>query len=619
LLARRYLVLNQIVRGFVQTLMSKRAHGARTAVLAGSKTLIMRATRKIRLRTLTDPRALACGILALAFITAMIGLLDPGTTSARTILPGLVDEARTALATPPVPPPMLYKAMSAQDAVAYNASLPFTAEPNVPAKPFRLDPRSADYSRSLDCLTAAAYYEAAGEGAAGEAAVAQVVLNRVRHPAFPASICAVVFQGSTRPTGCQFTFTCDGSLLRSPDKEGWKAASRVAAAALSGSVFAPVGLATHYHANSVVPYWAGTLAKNAQVGAHIFYRWPGTWGRLAAFRQHYGGEPWQEAQLRNAALIAHGRAPDIDAGPAVAVAVSADSSQQDPLSVIKLLAASAPSPAGLKEETAAVLAYRDFADAHPDASLATVSALLSGSYGAPKALGVDQLAAAMKDFAASPAYAAIVKQRSTADRKRFADALLSTLRDLQAYSGVPIGSLAATLPASLPQCASVRIVAPAKRGRSRGGPSAEWGQDPLGARLGQAAADYLLWAQSQGDAPAATMTGAACSSSVDQQLVAAMLSRIIALRDGEAAGQRQVAWEVHRGHDLVPLLAQRLRVFEASRDRFVTLSSAYEPLVAGLSVTPLKGPAIPIAQSAPAAGQTDPLAPLADSPAKTGS
>jgi hypothetical protein len=613
-------MLNHTFRGFVQTLMAKRAQGSGNAMLAALKHRIAAAAGNVRLKSLADPRALACGILALAFVTAMIGLLDPGTTSARTVLPGLVDEARTALATPPVPPPMLYKSMSAEDAVAYNASLPFTTEPNVPAKPFRLDTRSPDYARSLDCLTAAAYYEASGEGSTGEAAVAQVVFNRVRHPAFPASICAVVFQGSTRPTGCQFTFTCDGSLLRTPDAQGWKAAQAVAAAALSGSVFAPAGLATHYHANSVVPYWAGTLAKNAQIGAHIFYRWPGTWGRLAAFRQHYGGEPWQEAQLRNAALVAHGRAPDLDAGPPVSVAVSADSSQPDPLSVIKLLAASAPSPAGFKEETAAVQAYRDFANAHPDASLATVSALLSGSYGAPKALGVDQLAATMKDFAASPAYAAIVKRRSAADRKRFADALLSTLRALQSYSNVPIGNLAAALPASLPQCATIHTDAPAKRARGKGGPSAQWSSDPLGGRLGQAAADYLLWVQTQADAPAASATTAAgCSSAIDQQLVAAVLTRMIALRDGEAAGQRKIAWEVHHGHDLVPLLAQRLRVFEASRDRFVTLSSAYEPLVAGLSVAPLKGPAIPIAQSAPAARQTDPLAPLADSPAKAGS
>jgi hypothetical protein len=131
-----------------------------------------------------------------------------------------------------------------------------------------------------------------------------VVLNRVRHPAFPASVCGVVYEGSTRATGCQFTFTCDGSLNRRPDAEGWKRAYAVASAALSGAVFAPVGWATHYHADYVVPYWASTLAKNAVVGAHIFYRWAGGWGRPASFERTYSGlEPNADA-LRNAALAA---------------------------------------------------------------------------------------------------------------------------------------------------------------------------------------------------------------------------------------------------------------------------------------------------------------------------
>ena len=101
-----------------------------------------------------------------------------------------------------------------------------------------------------------------------------MVLNRVRHPAFPASICGVVYEGSTKPTGCQFTFTCDGSLSREPDVEGWRRALQVAEAALKGYVYAPVGWATHYHANYVVPYWTSMMAKNAVIGAQLFYRWP---------------------------------------------------------------------------------------------------------------------------------------------------------------------------------------------------------------------------------------------------------------------------------------------------------------------------------------------------------
>jgi len=130
------------------------------------------------------------------------------------------------------------------------------------------------------------------------------VLNRVRHPAFPASVCGVVYEGSTRATGCQFTFTCDGSLYRGPDAAGWRRAYAIAEQALNGSVYAPVGYATHYHANYVVPVWAQTLSKNAIVGAHIFYRWAGGWGRPTAFEQHYSGHEANAVALRNAALAA---------------------------------------------------------------------------------------------------------------------------------------------------------------------------------------------------------------------------------------------------------------------------------------------------------------------------
>jgi hypothetical protein len=122
------------------------------------------------------------------------------------------------------------------------------------------------------------------EPADGQRAVAQVVLNRVRHPAFPKTVCGVVFQGSERTTGCQFTFTCDGAIGRAPVPVLWARARRVAEEALAGQVYAPVGWSTHYHANYVVPYWSGTLAKAANVGRHIFYRWAGGWGRGPAFR-----------------------------------------------------------------------------------------------------------------------------------------------------------------------------------------------------------------------------------------------------------------------------------------------------------------------------------------------
>jgi hypothetical protein len=151
--------------------------------------------------------------------------------------------------------------------------------------------------RALDCLTAAVYYESAYETPAGQAAVAQVVLNRVRHPAFPKTVCAVVLQGSERRTGCQFTFTCDGALATPPNPGVWLRARAVAAAALAGKVEKSVGHATHYHTVWVRPYWAPSLTKVNVIGAHIFYRWAGGWGLSGAFNGRYLGEAANSAGL----------------------------------------------------------------------------------------------------------------------------------------------------------------------------------------------------------------------------------------------------------------------------------------------------------------------------------
>ena len=130
--------------------------------------------------------------------------------------------------------------------------------------------QNGDEVKALECRTAR-YYEA-GRESERPRAVAQVILNRVRHPAYPASVCGVVFEGSTRATGCQFTFTCDGSMARAPMTSEWARARKAAWAALNGAVHAPAGLATHYHANYVVPYWASSLVKTHVEGPHIFYR-----------------------------------------------------------------------------------------------------------------------------------------------------------------------------------------------------------------------------------------------------------------------------------------------------------------------------------------------------------
>jgi hypothetical protein len=159
-----------------------------------------------------------------------------------------------------------------------------------PAAPFSMGRASSvTRARATECLTAAIYYEAASESDDGQRAVAQVILNRARHPAFPASICGVVYQGAEKASGCQFSFACDGAMARVPSRSGWARAARIAAAALAGQVFTPVGLATHYHTYAVTPAWNRTLVMTDAIGAHFFHRWKGFWGTSAAFHQRYAG------------------------------------------------------------------------------------------------------------------------------------------------------------------------------------------------------------------------------------------------------------------------------------------------------------------------------------------
>lgn len=180
--------------------------------------------------------------------------------------------------------------------------------PGQAAEPFVVGERSErDVAASLQCLTAAVYYEARSEGVEGQRAVAQVVLNRARHPAFPRSVCGVVYQGSQRRTGCQFSFTCDGSLRARREPAAWAQARRIAGAALAGSVYGPVGHATHYHASYVQPWWAASLHRAVSVGSHIFYRWRGAWGDPKSFRRPYlaaevaeGPEPAARPAVRTA-------------------------------------------------------------------------------------------------------------------------------------------------------------------------------------------------------------------------------------------------------------------------------------------------------------------------------
>ena len=202
--------------------------------------------------------------------------------------PEIVADQRIDLPSLPSLEPQDYKPLLPEVAKIENDKLPFSTAPLERALPLVLPAGESIFigrRNATDCLTSAIYYEAGNEVSQGKRAVAQVILNRVRHPAYPKSICGVVYQGSERKTGCQFTFTCDGSLARRPERDRWEQARMIAIGAISGAVEPSVGMATHYHANYVLPYWASSLDKISQIGTHIFYRWKGAWGRRRAFSQ----------------------------------------------------------------------------------------------------------------------------------------------------------------------------------------------------------------------------------------------------------------------------------------------------------------------------------------------
>ena len=234
------------------------------------------------------------------------------------------------------------------------------------AQPFRLG-GALDASRDLECLTQAAYYEARGEGRDGMRAVAQVVLNRVRHRAFPNSVCGVVFQGAGRRTGCQFSFTCDGSMRGRVNRAAWNRAREIASGALSGAVEARVGNATHFHTTGVSPRWRHSLIQVSQVGDHLFYRFGGRSGSGAAFS--YAARPSTDADtprlvqasldpsgaVRDAGAIAYnlllaqeGREPPApaEAAPASPAPTPSAATAPAPAPAVKVAApAAAPVPA----------------------------------------------------------------------------------------------------------------------------------------------------------------------------------------------------------------------------------------------------------------------------------
>ena len=222
----------------------------------------------------------ALAVFALAFGLGRSGLIGgskgPPSASAKVV--------------PTIAPVVLEKVTPAK-ARAENAKVPVLPSAGPAAPAYLASGDAPSRERARDCLAAAIFYEAGQESDAGKQAVAQVVLNRLRHPAFPKSVCGVVFQGQERQTGCQFSFTCAGAMARKPEPAQWEQNRAIASAMLNGLVYAPVGLATHYHTDWVLPRWSARMDKVRIERTHLFFRFAGFWGKAQAFT----GGAWRPA------------------------------------------------------------------------------------------------------------------------------------------------------------------------------------------------------------------------------------------------------------------------------------------------------------------------------------
>lgn len=171
--------------------------------------------------------------------------------------------------------------------------------------------KAEDMSRQMKCMAEAVYYEARSEATSGQLAVAEVIMNRVRDHRYPNTACDVVYQGATRTTGCQFTFTCDGALARAPRGTRWEKAQAIAAHVMLNLEEQRTGGATHYHATYVNPVWNAGLIKTSRIGTHIFYRFP-------------RGAEWASARAAQQARIQRDSEPE-GAGSAIMTVAEPDS------------------------------------------------------------------------------------------------------------------------------------------------------------------------------------------------------------------------------------------------------------------------------------------------------
>jgi len=125
----------------------------------------------------------------------------------------------------------------------------------------------------LICLAMAVYHEARSEPPIGQLAVAQIVLNRVEHKAYPSTVCGVVKQGGTHRHRCQFSYWCDGKSEIPRDSVAWKTALDIADIAADGAQIIVLQDCIHYYSILFdAPYWTESLVEVATIGNHRYFR-----------------------------------------------------------------------------------------------------------------------------------------------------------------------------------------------------------------------------------------------------------------------------------------------------------------------------------------------------------
>jgi spore germination cell wall hydrolase CwlJ-like protein len=133
--------------------------------------------------------------------------------------------------------------------------------------------------QDINCLAEAVYFEARSESRAGQLAVAQVILNRVRSSKFPNTVCSVIRSGKYNKSGkiiknkCAFSYWCDGKTEEIANDEAYDHALEISYMAIDGIKFLALERAFFFHSTKTKPYWVNDYKFVKQIDNHLFYEY----------------------------------------------------------------------------------------------------------------------------------------------------------------------------------------------------------------------------------------------------------------------------------------------------------------------------------------------------------